>query len=219
MVTDKRPFRLQGNLIENNLRVGIAGFLIGACLSLAVVFLFFIGKTVLTTRDMTRTYSAENYYILLDDFFRVYYLNPAAAVDMILVETEYNPNQLDQAEGLTQIALAYRMMGYEQKALDTYQRILDSMQDCLYRNAYSDRQAFILAHAILAADNLKESLLADQLYVRLKGQVASTLDEIQDSKSVSDSYWYLIKTVSRREGTLAAREYFQQMQNRIEPQL
>jgi len=192
LATNKGDRSVGSFLSANKLRLGLVGFLAGCLLAVISVSLFFIAQTYKTLKAGPQSYSSSEYHLLLEDFDRLLYMDPEAGFSMIERETEFNPNELDQLEGLLRFVQYYQTQGDSEKALETYWRIHNTTKEYLEENKYSNDLALIYFHAIAAARGIGDLTLENRLYTEMLDVAPGSIENISDTIPLARNYYYLV---------------------------
>jgi len=223
MDTNKESPGVVGFFTENKLRLGMAGFVLGAVLAVFVVLSVSFVKTFLSYRFASADYSSQEYHLLLDEFDRMLYLDPQAAFDLIEAETETNPNQVDQLEGFIRFARYYQSQNEIKKMHETFRRILKAALEYIDNDAYSDDLALLYYLAIDCARNLGDQNQADHLYTLMLETVPDSIQEIDEPTQIAKSYFYLISATYEKgysdEDWQASAQYYGEMLEFFDPRL
>lgn len=192
MATNKGEHSLGSLLSANKLRLGIVGFLAGCLVAAVSVSLFFIAQTYQTLKIGPQSYSSSEYQLLLEDFDSLLHMDPEAGFNLIERETEFNPNELDQLEGLLRFVQYYHSQGDSEKALETYWRIHNTTQEYLEENKYPNDLALIYYHAITAARGIGDLTLENRLYTQMLDAAPASIANITDTIPLAKNYYYLV---------------------------
>lgn len=176
---------------ENKLRLVLIGFLTGAVIAVSCLCLMSFAKTFYLLRAGSRDYSSTEYHQLLGDFDTLYYLDPEIAFQLIEAETEFNPNQVDQLEGLIRFVSYYQFLGKTDQILETYWRILDNSKKILSENTYPNDRAVVYYFAITAARGVGDLTLENRLYTEMADLDTNTILSSSDIVSIAKNYYYL----------------------------
>ncbi len=223
MATNKGTSPVRAFFSENKLRLGMAGFIVGALAALIIVGLASFVKTYISYRFAARSYSSVEYHLLLDEFDRMLYLDSYAAFDLIEAETETNPNKVDQLEGLIRFARFYQLHNDNIKVNETFRRVLGAATDYIDDAAYQDELAILYYLAIDCARNIGDHNHADHLYTLMLDSVPDSIQGSSDLLTTAKSYFYLVSATYERafddENWEITGRYYGEMKETIEPRL
>ncbi len=223
MATNKRTSPVSSFFSENKLRLGMAGFIVGACAAVIIVGLATFVKTYISYRFAAASYSSVEYHLLLDEFDRMFFLDSYAAFDLIEAETETNPNKVDQLEGLIRFARVYQLHNDKIKMNETFRRVLAAAMDYMDDPAYQDELAILYYLAIDCARNIGDHNHADHLYTLMLDAVPDSIQGNSDLLKTAKSYFYLVSATYEKsfddENWEIPGRYYGEMKETIEPTL
>ena len=217
MVTNKRFLSIQQFVTQNYIRLGIVGFLIGACLSVSCVGIYYFSIAFYNYQDAASSYSSLEYSERIDEYHHVVYIDPVAAISRFEPATEYNPNEIDQIKGLFLIAGTYTWIGDQYHARQIHERILDSTLARIESNVPQSDLGFIYSSAVSAANYLGESELSDRLYYEMLNRVPLLLNDFTNAQDLADALWYIFSSANDKYDYSTMGTVYAEMRDRLEP--
>jgi len=211
--------RIRQFVTQNTLRVGIIGFLIGACTIVLILGGISMIFSVKNFRDGAIEYTSYEFDRITNDFLQVVNFNPREAIRLLEPAAVYNPDIFNRAEGYFMLAAAYTALGDTDNADKLYDEIINFMQDGISTADSQDFLASAYYQAFLAANYAGKDELAQQLYDEMLEVVPPLLNNLSNLRQNTEAYWFLFCAAYDQGEYTEMDIYYSEMKELITPQL